>query len=405
MPSCICIGDPHFKSANVLELDAYCKRIYTIVKDKAPDFVVVMGDLLDRHERIDVEPYNRAIEFLRKLSKYTATYLLIGNHDFINNQQYLTSNHGFNALKYWDPEKYDITIVDKVEVLTSDCGEFFLCPYVPNGRFVEALNDSGEAWDEAVCIFAHQEFKRCKMGAKVSEDGDEWLPEYPLVISGHIHDEQTVGDNIRYVGSSMQHAFGESCDKCIYYMVFSDIDEPVFERISLGLREKRIVYVTNDEIEKFDPTKYVNSEGVRSSIKLVIQSTSAEFQTFRKSDTYKRLVSEGVKIECRTEDDGKIVELKEINRRNSNYIEIMEELVSKEDQGVVKTYNEICGSAIKNVELVFDDAKDQTYECSSGEEEIEAEEEIELEGSEACSADSDENETEDDEQEPNIQYV
>jgi DNA repair exonuclease SbcCD nuclease subunit len=48
------------------------------------------------------------------------------------------------------------------------------------------------------------------MGAIVSKDGDEWNEEFPQIISGHIHDNQTPQKNIYYTGSPLQHAFGDT---------------------------------------------------------------------------------------------------------------------------------------------------------------------------------------------------
>ena len=42
------------------------------------------------------------------MSEITMTYILVGNHDMINNQQFLTDNHWMNGLKQWD----NIVIVD-----------------------------------------------------------------------------------------------------------------------------------------------------------------------------------------------------------------------------------------------------------------------------------------------------
>ncbi len=50
-----------------------------------------------------------------------------------------------------------------------------MVPYVPPGRFVEALNIiDNEWWKNVNCIFAHQEFYGCKMGAIESIEGDKW---------------------------------------------------------------------------------------------------------------------------------------------------------------------------------------------------------------------------------------
>ena len=89
---------------------------------------------------------------------------------------------------------------------------------MPPGRFHEALGT--KKWTDATCIWAHQEFYGCKMGAIVSVEGDKWDLHSPLVISGHIHSKQRPQENVYYSGSAMQHAFGESEKNIIAYISF-----------------------------------------------------------------------------------------------------------------------------------------------------------------------------------------
>ncbi len=56
-------------------------------------------------------------------------------------------------------------------------------------------------WKNVNCIFAHQEFYGCKMGAIESIEGDKWDHSFPLVISGHIHSEQRPQKIFFYPGS------------------------------------------------------------------------------------------------------------------------------------------------------------------------------------------------------------
>ena len=88
----------------------------------------------------------------------------------------------------------------------------------------------GETWELADCIFAHQEFRGCKMGKEISK-GDEWNAEYPLVISGHIHDYQIVGKNILYPGSSIQHTYTETHNKRIWLVDWDKECENPMDRV------------------------------------------------------------------------------------------------------------------------------------------------------------------------------
>ena len=45
------------------------------------------------------------------MSNITKTIVIVGNHDLINNQQFLTQNHWMNAMKDWE----NVRVIDDVE--------------------------------------------------------------------------------------------------------------------------------------------------------------------------------------------------------------------------------------------------------------------------------------------------
>ena len=98
----IVIGDPHFKINNLSEAKILVERTVEITKRLKPDFVVCLGDLLDKHETIHEGPFNLAIDFMKQLSEICMTFLIVGNHDYCNNTQFLTTRHPYNALKKWN---------------------------------------------------------------------------------------------------------------------------------------------------------------------------------------------------------------------------------------------------------------------------------------------------------------
>jgi DNA repair exonuclease SbcCD nuclease subunit len=258
------IGDPHFKKDNIPDMTKMCLSIYNVIENKQPDIIVILGDILHTHETIHQEPFSLAIKFLKKLSEYKPTYLLLGNHDLINNQQFCTENHPFIALKYWD----NIKIVDSpiVEIICDK--KFTFVPYVPNGRFREAIDKVD--WKDSACIFAHQEFYGCQMGAKKSTTGDVF-EENQLVISGHIHDFQILG-NIIYTGTPIQHTFGES-DKYVFEFIFSDKNS--YNQISLGIPKKKIIRINYCEINdlELEPGNYkIVISGLDAEIKLAMKN-------------------------------------------------------------------------------------------------------------------------------------
>lgn len=270
--SALIIGDPHFKVNNVRETDGMVEAIIRVAAERQPDIIIVLGDVLDRHETIHVSPLTRATKFLSELMRLSPTYVLIGNHDLKNNRQFLSDEHPFAALKYWNQDR--MIIVDTTTIARIKGHIFTFVPYVPPGRFIEAL-DKEPDWKSSTCLFGHQEFKGAQMGAIVSVEGDEWPLLNPYVVTGHIHDYQEPQVNILYTGTPIQHAFGDRHDKSISYFVFHSPTNRDHERIDLGLPRKQIARITCGEVSTYMPQE--NCE-----LKIIIKGTSGEIKAIIK---------------------------------------------------------------------------------------------------------------------------
>lgn len=286
----LCIGDQHFKTNNIIQVNMFLQKIKSYLDESPPDIIISMGDLLDTHERLHIVPFNKAGEYFRLLSSYCNTYVLVGNHD-ASNSIFLTTNHWMNCFK----EYKNITIVDDVTIVNINGIKLTMCPYVPDGKFKSALDTKKGKWEDSNCIFAHQLFDGVKMGAIVAEGVEKWDDNLPMIVSGHIHDKQQIQPNLYYTGSSMQHAFGESYDKTILLLKLekdSCIDSDRMEEIDLLLPKKKIIHIDIDDIESFDVSKlHENTE-----YKLSIDGNYDEFQAFRKTSKHKELTKRGVKI-------------------------------------------------------------------------------------------------------------
>jgi DNA repair exonuclease SbcCD nuclease subunit len=286
------IGDPHFKIKNVEYIPLFISKVTAIAQTTTLNFIVIAGDILDNHDKIDVEPLNLALDFINSLSQKNLVFVLVGNHDYRNNQQFLSNHHWMNALKQWN----NVTIVDKV-VEYEEC---LFVPYVPPGRFVEALETKILIKDitNYKVVFAHQEFYGCKMGPIESKHGDKWDEQWPLVVSGHIHDKQWSQQNVYYPGSAMQHAFGQSSENTISLITLSPRPDHVmkYEEIDLGMPKLTIKYLTVNDVMK--PLKFKNKEFRK--YKIVLRGTQEEFKTFKKNPRYKQLLEEGFKISFKT---------------------------------------------------------------------------------------------------------
>ena len=206
-------------------------------------------------------------------------------------------------------------------------------PYVPNGRFIEALNVCPK-WNESTFILAHQEFKGCKMGAVISVEGDEWLPENPLVISGHIHEYQSPQANIIYVGTPIQHSYGDKNDKAI--SLFTLIDgKPEETRIDLCLPRKYIIRLNCREVDEFFLPPDVD-------VKIIISGTSAELKSIQRHIKVKSWKEAGYKVVLRD-----IPVYKEENERGRyvdiNFSRLLYNTVSS-DEELKSLFHELFGA-------------------------------------------------------------
>ena len=286
MTTVIAVGDPHFRTDNIPEVEMFIERLESLCLKHMPDLIVILGDVLHTHERLHTTPMNKAEELIHRMRKIAPTIVLVGNHDMISNQEFLTENHWMNAMKLWD----NVTVVDRVISRQINGLKFFFCPYVYAGRFQEALNTCKEDWTKADCIFAHQEFYGCKMAAIVSAEGDVWPDTYPLVVSGHIHGNQTL-KNIYYCGSSMQHAFGESERNIIPILTWKKGGKKYsLEEVDLDLPRKRIVYKDVSDMENFTLPE------TEDHLKITLSGDQEEFKAFKKTKKYKELVKTGTKV-------------------------------------------------------------------------------------------------------------
>jgi DNA repair exonuclease SbcCD nuclease subunit len=300
MNKILCIGDPHIKVESITDFELFEEKLYKLIAETKPSLIVVLGDILHTHEKLNTIALNKAYTFIDALRKQALTYVLVGNHDMIKNTEYLSTNHWLNSLKEWN----NVVIVDKVVHYTfpSTGSNLLFIPYVSCGLFKDALATNEYEWKNADIIFAHQEFKGCKMGAIISEHGDVWEDELPYVISGHIHSNQTIGKNVYYPGSALQHAFGESEKNIIAILTLPSpsINSVPYtlDEVDLGLPRKKIISCLLQDI---DTVRINQDQGKRTRI-TVKGASYDEFKLFKSTEKYRQLTSKGVTIAFRKDE-------------------------------------------------------------------------------------------------------
>lgn len=282
MSALLCVGDIHIKPTNTHLIDCLETQLLELIERTHAGVVVLLGDILDTFERIHTQALNRAYSLIHALRARARVFILVGNHDLINNQQFLSTHHWMNALKDWN----NVSVVDAVQSLEWKGLRLLFVPYVPVQRFKEAL-DTFHDWDwmHSDFIFAHQEFKGCKMGAIESVHGDEWLPYAPMIVSGHIHDYQRPQSNLLYIGASVQNSFGDQTDPRVL-CIRSKTDRTEYP---ISLPRKKTVYASIEDLQHLDSSSLHVEDPNLECVRVVVRCDYEKFKTFVKSTRYTEL--------------------------------------------------------------------------------------------------------------------
>lgn len=277
----LCIGDLHIKVDNLSIIDLLESRLCEFLKHSDVEAIVVLGDVLHTHEKIHTAPLNRAKNLFGRLAEFgKPIFILVGNHDYIQNDQFLTDNHWMNVLKNWNK----VHVIDRVVFYKDVC----LLPYVPRGRFVEALETGDKPWAEARVIFCHQEFEGAAMNnGIVSVLGDKWDAEWPLIISGHIHSRQDLACGVHYVGCALPGNDGK-----VSVSVFCS-DTKEIEEVKFVFPKRKKITCSVDELDE----KHVGDVSV-----ILIIDNYEKYKIFQKSSVYQNLVADGVAINFKPAD-------------------------------------------------------------------------------------------------------
>lgn len=290
------IGDPHLRIEEEVAIQHYTQSIHTIIQENTPDIIIILGDVLHNHEKIHSGSMNLAISFFNMCRKYASTFCLVGNHDAINNQIFLTEDHWMNGCK----GLHNFTVVDKGMLCTHNMIQFCMIPYVPDGRFKEALQ-TVDGWEDSHFLFTHQLFDGCKMGAITAQNIEEYLDEYPLCFNGHIHSYQKVKPNLYCVGSSRPVGYGDTGDKkSILLTVMANKKDGgckcKVREISIHNLVKRTIHVDYSQVENIS----LNDD---SCVKYVVKGTQEELKCFKKTKMYQTCVDKHIPLQLKVKEE------------------------------------------------------------------------------------------------------
>ena len=319
------IGDLHCKTSNIrdsLILEAKLNKLLV----KCPvDAIILLGDIGDYHDRMPLYAWQSIVRIIRAISNHTKLFILMGNHDMINNKQYLTADHFYNVFKLFEMGN-DITVVDKPLIMSLSSEELLLMPYVPPGRFLEAIKTTGKELKDFTTIFAHQEFFGAQLGAIESRVGDKYPTDGPMVISGHVHGRSNPNGqkNILYMNTPMNTAFGDGNKSTVSIFTFSGRPPPTEMLVNLGMPKKVTLSMDVKSFMKFE------MESPDDHYRIKVIDKKIKISKLRQTDKYLE-IKQKAKVLLKPTDEA-------IDRRaisTQSFLQILGEQV-KDDQDVKK---------------------------------------------------------------------
>lgn len=205
----LAVGDLHFHTNTLHIIPSLTREIIRVIHEHHITDVVLLGDTLDRFESINMIAWHRSVQFMETILNHISgkLYVIIGNHDRINNNEGQTDLSPYYTMKQWAR----VHIIDKVQIIDN----MLFVPYLPKNKFNDVIAKIDLT--NVVIGFGHQEFQGCSMGAIVSDSTDVWDYDIPF-ISGHIHIKQKLG-HVWYPGTPYQQSYS---DHHVRYVLITD---------------------------------------------------------------------------------------------------------------------------------------------------------------------------------------
>ena len=256
----------------------------------------------DHKSDLDPEPEHKPVkDFVQQILNYTNSKLNNSEPELIDFKTYL--NNDDELVQFIDKFLKSLNN-DQLKSLSKSLNDTKECkrkrkeekwflehitPLILKDKFEEKIKNID-------FIFAHQEIRGAKMGAIISVDGDLWDPTWPLTITGHLHDYQTPQKNILYVGTPIQHTYGETGEKTVSLISFWQNEDDKLrwkeEKHDLNLLKRKIIHLKPNELSKFEPP----SPEENLKIKIKLRGTISENLIAFKSQLVKDLRKMGVVI-------------------------------------------------------------------------------------------------------------
>lgn len=294
----VCLTDTHLKEENFQENHEvymaalkYCKSagintlfhlsdIFNSRKAQSESVLNFFGDILEKYEEEgisiltfpgnhDKTSYSSEKSFLRPFRKHSAFILQEVHYHYQHNNEFV-----FHFIPFFSDDRYRVELESARTV-------------IQQGTYEKGLKH---------ILYTHIGFSGARMNSGLIVDGikPSEVSLFSRVFVGHYHDKQTVGDNIQYIGASLQHNFGETTDKGLT-IIFDDMTTCT---IDIGTKRylKQEVNVDTLKAEQIHEITRIATES-KDQLRIILTGSEEKVKSFNKQ----QLMAAGVSVETKTD--------------------------------------------------------------------------------------------------------
>jgi DNA repair exonuclease SbcCD nuclease subunit len=211
--------------------------------------LVINGDLFHHREHISVDVIHVVSNVMRQIASRCEVIISPGNHD------QWTRNGEVSPLSMFAGYNNVRVVKNSGETVKSQGYELHILPFTDDNDKVREFSRSVKGGKKSILVL-HQEINGAVMRGSTSNSDltihDILAEQFLYVIVGHIHKPQIIGDNVWYIGSPLQHDWGEAGEKKRFLVLEDDnlvsvqTNMPEFVQIRyedyVNLKEKKDYY-------------------------------------------------------------------------------------------------------------------------------------------------------------------
>jgi len=204
--------------SRVDELYSTLAWIAKVTKDNSVMMTVNMGDTFHQALRFYVERYNTVVKAVNSINQCCLSksgVILEGNHD---------RSDDVSAVDTFENVQGTVLVKNsiKVKFVSEINSHLIFVPYirdpVKTKEAFQSLHEKYKNSKTSIYVFCHLDIKEAYEGlvsstyqlGQFNTYNDLGLDIYNAVFSGHIHFKKKINENFHYIGSALNHNFGDS---------------------------------------------------------------------------------------------------------------------------------------------------------------------------------------------------